>query len=101
MSISAIAERQLQREAEERKRLRALLDDADFKAVIETPAGRRFVRRVLGECGTHRGTFAETERLSAFLEGKRSIGLWLQSLFAEYPGFYMQLLQEGGKDDAN
>ena len=99
--MSVISERRQQREIEERNRLRALLEDADFKAVIETPQGRRFVRRVLGECGTHRGTFAESDRLSAFLEGKRAVGLWLQSLFAEYPGFYILLLQDGERDDAS
>ena len=101
MSISLLAERQLQRENEERRRLRALLDDADFKAVIDTPSGRRFVRRLLGECGVHRTTFNESAALAAFLEGKRSMGLWLQSLFAEYPGVYVQLLQEGVKDDVS
>jgi len=99
--MSLLTERQQQREIEERNRLRKLLEDADFKAVIETHAGRRFVRRLLGECGTHRGTFAESDRLSAFLEGKRAVGLWLQSLFAEYPGFYILLLQEGVSDDAD
>ena len=96
--MQAPVERQQQRELAERKRLRALLADADFKALIETPAGRRFVRRVLSECGLHRGSFAESDRLTAFLEGKRAVGLWLQSLFAEYPGLYIQLLQEGVND---
>jgi hypothetical protein len=99
--MSLLAERQQQREAEERKRLRALLEAADFKAVIGTPQGRRFVKRVLGECGVHRTTFNESAALAAYLEGKRSVGLWLQSLFAEYPGFYIQLLQEEVSDDAN
>jgi hypothetical protein len=96
----SLAERQLQREAEERRRLRALLEEADFRAVLAVPAGRRFLRRVLAECGTHRGTFAESERLSAFLEGKRAVGLWLLTLFADCPGLYVQLLQEEVVDDA-
>lgn len=97
--MNAIYENQQRREAEEKRRLQALLEDSDFKAVIETPEGRRFLRRLLAECGIHRSTFAESDRLTAFLEGKRTIGLWLQNLFANYPEIYIQMLREDNDVD--
>ncbi|WKJ88765.1 hypothetical protein QZJ86_12105 [Methylomonas montana] len=82
------------REAEHRRQ--AILDKTDFKAIIDTAEGRRFIRRVLAECGVHKLSynFTDTGSNTAFKEGKRSIGLWLQSLFVDCPDQYIQLLKE-------
>jgi hypothetical protein len=93
--MNKLQEEQLIRETREAERNRqALMDDADFKTVIDTPAGRRFIRRALGKCGVHRTSFNADPMIMAFSEGERSIGLWLQSLFVDCPDQYIQLLKE-------
>lgn len=95
--MNRIEEEQLLRETREAERQRqAILDASDFKAIVDTPEGRRFVRRVLAECGVHRLSFNFTDCATntAFKEGKRSIGLWLQSLFEDCPDHYIRLLKE-------
>lgn len=83
----------------EQARLReVLLANADFKAVIDTAEGRRFVRRVLAECGVHQCSFSSDAGQMAFREGRRSVGLWLQSLFLEFPDQYLKLLGEQVND---
>ena len=72
---------------------------SDFKAVLVTVEGRRFVRRVLAECGVHQSSFCDQPLPMAFKEGRRAIGLWLQSLFVDCPDQYIQLLMEQAKDD--
>ena len=79
---------------------RELLEQADFKAVLSSTAGRRLLRRVLAECGVHLSSFNPDPAQMAFNEGRRAIGLWLQSLFAECPELYLQLLTEN-RHDAN
>lgn len=93
--MNTLQEQQLIRETREAERKRqALMDAADFKTVIDTPAGRRFIRRVLAECGVHQSSFSSDPLNMAFREGKRSMGLWLQSLFIDCPDQYIQLLKE-------
>ena len=77
---------------------RELLAKADFQAVLATPEGRRFVRRVLAESGVHQASFAADGLLMAYREGRRSLGLWLQGLFMDFPDQYLQLLKEGAYD---
>ncbi len=81
--------------ADENRLRRELLAKADFKAVIATAEGRRFVWRLLAESGVHQGSFASDELVMAYREGRRSLGLWLQGLFADFPDQYLQLLKEG------
>lgn len=89
-------------EREAVRRRRELLETADFKAVTAAPAGRRFIRRVLAECGVHQVSFAgEESHRTAFREGRRSVGLWLQSLFEEQPERYLELLKEGRYDNGD
>ena len=38
----------------------------------------------------------------AFKEGRRSVGLWVQALFSDFPDQYLQLLREGeGEERGN
>ena len=85
-----------QREAARQRR--EILERTDFKTVIETPEGRRFMRRVLGECGVHRSSFCGEPLTMAYTEGRRAMGLWLQGLFADFPDQYIQLLTEETKE---
>lgn len=64
-------------EAKDRqKKLSREQDAADFKVLLSTPAGRRFMWRMLEECGVYRSTFRPNSE-AAFLEGKRAVGLFL------------------------
>lgn len=84
----------------EAKRIREqILADEDFKAVASTVAGRRFIRRVISECGVYQSSFNSDSAVSAFKEGRRSIGLWMLTLFDEIPDTYLQLLTEKTSHD--
>ena len=89
------------KQAQQQARLRQSLQAAaDFSAVITTAEGRRFVRRVLAECGVHQCSFSDDALKTAFKEGRRSVGLWVQSLFLEFPDQYIKLLGEQVNDDS-
>lgn len=76
-----------------------ILFDTDFKALANTAEGRRFLRRLLAECGVYQATFtAAAPDISAYKEGRRSIGLWLLSLFENIPETYIQLITEKAND---
>lgn len=94
-----IYEQQAQQEQQaEERRIKALLDDADFVAVLKATEGRRFVRRLLAECGIYRASFTGDAQTTAFNEGRRHVGLWLTSLFDFHPDLYIQLLTEKEND---
>jgi hypothetical protein len=94
------------REAHEAESLRRrLLACADFKAITETAAGRRFLRRLLAECGLmqsalyfHKDRPVDALEM-AYHEGRRYIGRWLVGLFQDAPERYLQLLQEQMEDE--
>lgn len=66
----------------------------DFIAVAELPAGRRFFRRLMAECGAYHSSFTGEPLTSAFNEGKRAISLWILEQFSARPDLYMTLLIE-------
>ncbi len=73
--------------------------EQDFVAIAQTPEGRRFLKRLQGVCGVYRSTFTAGEPLSsAYLEGKRSIGLWVQEQFDQRPDLYITYLMEKTHD---
>lgn len=82
------------KQAEARRIREQILADEDFKAVASTVTGRRFIRRVISECGVYQSSFNTDSSVSAFKEGRRSIGLWILTLFDETPETYLQLLTE-------
>lgn len=52
------------------------LHDADLRTVMATPAGRRFVLRLIEGCGVYGASYdPESERESARNEGRRAVGL--------------------------
>lgn len=51
--------------------------EADTVAVMSTPAGRRFVWRLVNAAGILGRSMADTDRETAFNEGRRSFGLAL------------------------
>lgn len=67
----------------------------DLRAVLKLPQGRRFVYKVLCECGVFKSSFTQNSLQSAFNEGKRDIGLeLLRALDETEPMAYTQMLQE-------
>ena len=77
-----------------------ILHVSDFQTLLASAEGRRFLRRLLAECGVYRGSFTGDALTSAFQEGRRSVGLWLMGLLAAFPEEYLQLLREQGLDEA-
>ena len=94
-TMDSEAEQQLLKEREAESLRRGLLAAADFRCIAGQPEGRRFIRRLLGECGVHQASFTGEPLTMAYREGRRSVGLWLQALFDDCPHLYIRLLQPG------
>lgn len=100
--MTDIHQQELAREQRDaQRRNQAIADANDFKTVASSPAGRRFLRSLLGECGIYHTTFTGDALTSAFTEGKRAIGLRLIERFNDCPELYIQLLTEQQDDDRN
>lgn len=61
-------------EAKEAKRIRRKEID-DIRQILKLPAGRRYLWRMLSECGVFRSSFTQNSNQTAFNEGIRNIGL--------------------------
>lgn len=80
-------------EALAREKRRRELDD--LKWLLAHPQGRRVTIRILAEAGIYRSSFNHSGSLMAFNEGKRQIGLWLQSeLVDANPDGHLKMLKE-------
>ena len=67
----------------------------DLRAVSATPGGRRFLRMLLDLTGYYGNTHADTDRHTAFLNGRRSVGIDLQVYLDEAdPLIMLRLIQE-------
>lgn len=53
------------------------VERAELKDVLGTPSGRWVMWRVLARCGIYTRSLSETDSLTAFHEGRRSVGLEL------------------------
>lgn len=51
----------------------------DFLAIMETPGGRRFIRRLLDATHVSQTSFTGEPMSTVFKEGERNIGLWLMA----------------------
>lgn len=89
MESQQIGERELERE----RKYYAELDD--FKTVVSTPQGRRFVNRLLEQSGAFRLSFnPDNQMLTSYNEGKRSMGIYVLQLFDHCYSFYQQMITE-------
>ncbi len=71
------------------------LIDADFKAGLTTPAGRRVFIRVLTQAGLWSSSYVESPTGTAYNEGRRSMALaLLQEAQRVCPELYSQALRE-------
>lgn len=62
-------------EAEFQRNLKRRTDD--IKKLLKSPEFRRFIWSILSETGIFRASFTNNSMNTAFLEGKRDVGLWL------------------------
>lgn len=70
-------------------------DADDFKALMATKRGRRFVWRLLEMAGVYRSSFGTNALQMAFTEGNRNTGLFLMAQIHEHcPEAYLTMLRE-------
>jgi hypothetical protein len=73
---------------------------ADLRSVMDTPAGRRFMWGLLGECGLYRASFNNSGSITAFNEGQRDIGLRLVArITQDCPAQYLTMQGEAIEAD--
>src|SRR3990172_4205057 len=77
--VKNAGDREQVKNAGERAKLNQEQADADAVAVMDTPAGRRFVWGLLAAAGTDNSSFTENSLRMAFLEGNRNQGLQLRA----------------------
>lgn len=67
----------------------------DFRSLMGTKEGRRFIWRLLSKAGVHRTSFSNDALVMAFNEGNRNVGLLLMSEIHELcPARYQQMQKE-------
>lgn len=83
------------------KRLVSKRDHAelgDLRSLLQLPPGRRFIYRVLSQCGIYHDNFTPDALVMAKLAGERGIGLWLlRELDKIDPGMIIQLMREAAE----
>ena len=62
-------------------------DKIETSRLLQTPEGRHLLWRILEQCGVYRSSFVGDPHQTAFLEGQRSIGLWIMSEIVLTDGF--------------
>ena len=101
-SVAFDAEQQLMslfdKQAAEREQLAQLAilqarDRQDFAKVAGSEEGRRFLARLLAECGTGKVAFDKDPLVMAKNCGRHEVGFFVQGMFADFEGFY-QLMRE-------
>jgi hypothetical protein len=97
MTRAAITTKQDER-AERRERRRIEREDADMAEVLSTPAGRRFVWRLLGITGVFSASWDPSARIH-FNEGRRDVGLrYLAELNDKHPDRFLEAQAEAIAD---
>ncbi len=85
--------------AEARTALKRKQQIDDFKWLMAHAQGRRFVARLLEECGVHRTSFNHSGSVMAWNEGRRHVGLFIMAEILEHtPKEYTRLLKEYADD---
>lgn len=74
----------------------------DFRTIVATRAGRRFIWRYLGRCGVFESSFIPEQKEAAtfFREGERNIGLQLLAeINRAQPEAYALMLKEAKEEE--
>lgn len=67
----------------------------DFKQLMTTPYGRRFISELLDECRVFSASYGHDDRTTNFNEGRRHIGLKLLSAINDIcPELYGLMVEE-------
>jgi hypothetical protein len=83
------------RENQKQRDLEKDRDQADFREVMRTEAGRRVIHRLLERAGIYRSSFTGQSNQTIFNEGNRNQGLQLLSdVMAFAPGSYELMMKE-------
>lgn len=78
------------------RRLREL---DDLKVVMQQPEGRRFMWRLLEQCGVYRTSFTGNSE-TFFREGQRNVGLWaLTEMQEAAPDQFLMTMQEAKRNE--
>jgi|GEM_PF-2646412 len=86
---------QQQKQQQEEAEQQALAEQNDLKSVMDNAAGRRVIRRILNHTGILSGSFSPEQRdVTAFREGRRDVGLWLNAQLLSLPDLYLLLMTE-------
>lgn len=89
-----VADPEQVKEAERRERRSIDRESRDFRAIMETQPGRRFIARLLDYCGFQRSSFTGNSA-TFFNEGKREVALKLWADINRIcPDLYMQMLDD-------
>lgn len=87
------------KEAREREKLGRDKDLNDLRWVMSMPQGRRFLHKLLHNCGIYQSSFTGSSE-TFFLEGQRNVGLkLLADITAADAKLYFQMLEEGQRLD--
>ena len=71
----------------------------DMRSLLATIEGRRFLWRLMEKCGIYRESFTGSSE-TFFLEGKRSIGLFvIAEIIDAEPDAYLLMIKENRKGD--
>lgn len=71
------------------------IEIADISVIMSTKGGRKFVNRILDQCGVFSDIFNSDTHEHAKNAGRRQVGLWLMSEIQEAsPGEYVTLMRE-------
>lgn len=92
--VKNAADKEQVKSAKFKERNRRNQELKDVIAVMDMPAGRRFIWRYLEKCGVYRQSYTGNSE-TFFREGSRSIGLnLLGDIMDANPELYVKLIQE-------
>jgi hypothetical protein len=77
------------------RNVRRETQEADIKAIMAGPSGRRFVHSILADCGIFASSLRDGPELIFFNEGQRNVGLRLLArVQGAAPEQYFDMLKE-------
>jgi len=87
------------RDQSQKQKFRREREVNDIRSMLGTTEGRRFLWRLMEKCGVYRESFTGSSE-TFFLEGKRSIGLFvIAEIMDAEPEAYLLMIKENRKGD--
>jgi hypothetical protein len=86
-------------EADRKERFEVKTQVKDLKAILSTQEGKRFIWRMVEQCGVYRGGFLPRDE-SIFRDGEQNIGIWLLAQVTEAnPNALIEMMKQGEKEE--